>query len=249
MTVNLGLSQVAGNQTSKFITINDATGGIDAAMTNPLAVAVTSTNTVTLTASQFTGSFFFTIDEDGVDPADAAITINVPVPSRGLFQITNATAFDVTVTIASQPIAAPIVATGDTILMTSDGVNVKQAGGGGGGGGVTPYDIDAQFSNTPITLQVFRTVPVVRAITIPADFVNSFGDINTNPTASFVIDVTDDGTTIGTITVSTGGVVTFATVGNVAIDVVAGSILRFIAPAVVDATAADLILGIAGSVT
>jgi hypothetical protein len=63
------------------------------------------------------------------------------------------------------------------------------------------------------------------------------GHIDTNPTAQLDIDVTDDGASIGTISVATNGAFTFATAGGSSKQVAAGSVIRFVAP---DATAAGI---------
>lgn len=109
----------------------------------------------------------------------------------------------------------------------------------GGGGGNDYYDIRAGFTATPTGDQVLDTIMVGRTITLPADLSGSLGQIGTNPTASFVIVVKDDGTQIATITIGTGGSFTFATTGGTEKTVSAGSVLTFVAPSVADATAAD----------
>lgn len=115
------------------------------------------------------------------------------------------------------------------------------------GGGTDYYDIQSGFTTTPITDQVLDTIFVGREVTFPADFSGSGGQIGTNPTGSFVIDVKDDGTDIGTITIGTGGTFTFATVSGTEKVVAAGSILTFVAPTSVDATAANAIWTLLGT--
>lgn len=114
--------------------------------------------------------------------------------------------------------------------------------------GSNAYDVRSGFTTTPTSSQVLDTVMVGRALTIPANMSGSIGQIGTNPTGSFVIDVKDDGTTIGTITVSTGGSFTFATTSGTGKTVAAGSALTFVAPSSVDATAADAVYTILGTI-
>ena len=104
-----------------------------------------------------------------------------------------------------------------------------------GGGGA--YDIRGGFSSVPTSSQILDTIPIVTEVDFEANFAGSIGKIGVNPTSSFVIDVLDDASLIGTITVSTSGVFTFATVGGTSKTVVAGSFLEFRAPSSVDATA------------
>lgn len=107
------------------------------------------------------------------------------------------------------------------------------------GGGNAYYDIRAGFNATPTSSQVLDTIMVGRALTLPANLTGSLGKIGTNPTASFVISVKDDGTEIATITISTSGTFTFATASGTSKTVAAGSVLTFVGPASADATAAN----------
>jgi len=110
-----------------------------------------------------------------------------------------------------------------------------------------PYDVGSGFSDVPTTAQVLEVIMIARELVFPANFAGSVGDITTNPTGSFVIDVDDDGVTIGTITISTGGAFTFATTSGTAKTVAAGSKLEFIAPVSVDATAAGAVWTLLGT--
>ena len=102
------------------------------------------------------------------------------------------------------------------------------------------YDFGFTYlAGPPVSDEVIGKVIIPRAITLPANFAGAFGHIDTNPTATFALDVTDDGVSIGTVSISTIGVFTFTTDGGTAKAVAAGSVLRFVAPNVVDATAAS----------
>jgi hypothetical protein len=116
-------------------------------------------------------------------------------------------------------------------------------------GAVTPYDAPLSYKGGPPTSnEVISAVILPRETTFAANFAGSYGYIGTNPTASFVISVKDDGTEIGTITISTLGVFTFVTSGGTSKVVAAGSRLEFVAPASVDATAAYILATLAGTV-
>lgn len=113
---------------------------------------------------------------------------------------------------------------------------------------ISPYDIRTGFTTTPTTDQILDTILITRTLTFAADFAGSLGQVGTNPTASFDILVKDDGTPIGTINVTTGGAVSFTTVGNTAKVVAVGSVLTLVAPTVVDATVTDGILTLNGTI-
>ncbi len=73
-----------------------------------------------------------------------------------------------------------------------------------------------------------------------ADFPGAMGSVGGNPTATAVYTVEVGVTTVGTVTISTGGVFSFATTGGVDQDFAAGDVLTIRAPAVADATLADI---------
>lgn len=127
-------------------------------------------------------------------------------------------------------------AAGETVTIakwTTRRALLSEIGIGGGGA----YDIRGGFNSVPTSSQILDTVPIVTEVDFAAAFSGSIGKIAINPTASFVVDVLDDGVVIGTITISTSGVFTFATTSGTAKTVAAGSFLEFRAPATVDATA------------
>lgn len=135
MSNNLNLVQVVASQNQKEVTINDQSAELDAAITVKADFAITDTNIRTLTATEFTRNFLFHVTVGATAPT-AAITLTVPAISRGSFAVLNTTAQDVTVTIASQPVTAPVIVSGSNTpsLLTCDGVNVRLASSAGSGG-------------------------------------------------------------------------------------------------------------------
>lgn len=94
-----------------------------------------------------------------------------------------------------------------------------------------PYDIPLSFAGTPTAGQLMGKTITVRDVIFAANFSGAVGHVGTNPAATFAIDVQDDGSTIGTISISTGGVVTFTTTSGTAKTVTSGHRLEFYAPA------------------
>ncbi len=105
------------------------------------------------------------------------------------------------------------------------------------------------FTSTPTSSEVLCLHVAPVAFTFPANFAtpSAQGNVGTNPTSSFAIDVKNNGTTIGTITISTGGAFTFATAGGTTKSVAAGDILKFIAPSSADATIANVAITLQGA--
>lgn len=112
-----------------------------------------------------------------------------------------------------------------------------------------PYDLPLSFSGTPTAGQLMGKLIVVRDVVLGANFTGSFGHVGTNPDATFDIDVKDNGSTIGTISVSTGGVYTFTTTSGTAKTVTAGNRIEFYAPAnsPAEATVADIAATLKGT--
>jgi hypothetical protein len=106
--------------------------------------------------------------------------------------------------------------------------------------GTQSYDFGFVKADSPTTNEVIGKVVIPRSITIPADMAGAAGHIDSNPTAQLDIAVTDDGASIGTISIATNGAFTFATDGGTAKQVAAGSVIRFVAPNTPDATAAGI---------
>ena len=121
---------------------------------------------------------------------------------------------------------------------------------------IAAYDIIMSFMGGPPTSSqlLYYAVPRLE-VTFAADFGGSVASIGTNPTASFAINVydasspSDAGTLIGTVTFNTSGAPTFTTVGGTEKVVAAGRCIKFIAPASVDATAANIAITLAGDST
>jgi hypothetical protein len=90
---------------------------------------------------------------------------------------------------------------------------------------------------------------MARDVSLSANFSGSFGHVGTNPAATFAIDVQDNGSTIGTISISTGGAFTFTTTSGTAKTVSAGHRLEFYAPSnsPAEATIANIAATLKGS--
>jgi hypothetical protein len=132
------------------------------------------------------------------------------------------------------------------VVNADDGVIYRFAGTAGwvetsGASGTSGLvDLGMFFPGTPGSAQLMFKYVVPRDYVFPANFSGAVGHIGTNPTSSFVMDVSVDGSNIGTITVSTGGAFTFATTGGLPIQVDLGEQIEIEAPVATDGTAADI---------
>ncbi len=105
---------------------NTAFEEMDASLSAVSTQLVTVSNAKTISDADFRANAVFIIDEDGGSPATAAITLTVPIIKRGMFTVVNNTAFTVTVTIAGQTVTAPTVATTDSVILNTDGADIRK---------------------------------------------------------------------------------------------------------------------------
>lgn len=102
------------------------------------------------------------------------------------------------------------------------------------------YNVSGFFVTTPTASEVLLNHIFSETVYFPDNFAGSVAHIATNPTASFVLDVQKNSSSIGTLTVSTGGAMTFATTGSGEETFNSGDRLRILAPGTPDATAANM---------
>lgn len=113
------------------------------------------------------------------------------------------------------------------------------------------YDLGLYIPGVPSGggSSILQKIMVPRNITFPADFAGAFGHVTTAPDDPWIVDVQDDGVSIGTITVDTGGTFTFATAGGTAKSIIAGSRLEFVEPVTPDASIANVSLSLTALLT
>lgn len=107
--------------------------------------------------------------------------------------------------------------------------------------------IAAFFTTTPTATEVLGIYIAVDDFTLAANLSGSQVSVGTNPTSTFAIDVQKNGSTIATISISSGGVITLTTVGGTSKAIVAGDIIKFVAPGTPDATAANIAWNLKGT--
>lgn len=103
------------------------------------------------------------------------------------------------------------------------------------------------FTTTPASSEVMAIYAAVDAFTIPANMSGSQVKVGTNPAATFAMDVQQNGTSIGTISISTGGTPTLTTTSGTSKSIAAGDVLEFVAPSTADTTIANVAVNIKGT--
>lgn len=120
------------------------------------------------------------------------------------------------------------------------------ATGPAGPPGSTAYALGLSIVGKPTASEVLIVHAIAENLAFPANFSGSRGSCGINPTASFVLTLKKNGTTIGTITISTTGTFTFSTSGT-AVSLVPGDVLTLHAPATADATADQIAVTFLGT--
>jgi len=235
MANDLDLPSIADGQADgQWQSSNDADAAIANAVTDVYSVDFSS-GSVTLTATQYRSALIFKPSA----ALAAARTLTLPAVKKPIwFRNGDAT---YTVTLKSTDGGSPEDATtidvgpGDIFFGYTNGSSPGLFGSvltEASGGDALPvaYDVPVAFADAPDAGALIHKVMIVRDVDFSADFSGSSGHVGTNPDATFDVDVKDDGSSIGTISVSTSGTFTFTTTSNTAKTVAAGSRLEFYAP-------------------
>lgn len=253
MAHDLNLPTIADGQADdQWQSSNDADAALGNAIGELTAVDFTAGN-VSMSAATYRGAMVFY-------PTNLSTnrTLTLPLVKK-MFIFDNRDSTD-SVTLKKTDGNSPetatsiVVAAGELFLGYTDGTasglyGAVLASASAGGEITLPYDIPLSFAGTPSAGELMGKLIAVRDIDFEANFSGSSGHVGTNPGATFAIDVQDDGASIGTLSVSTGGTFTFTTTGGTAKTVAAGSRIEFYAPAnsPAEATVANIAATLAGT--
>lgn len=237
MSNNLSLDQVAENQANKEVTINTATGQLDAAVTEALSQSVSSGN-ITISDTNYRRNLRFLIT--GATTVGRSVTLpaikklSLIVADSGNTQTVSIIRGSTTLTLA----------VGGILLVYTDGTTnglivAAQAGT------TKPYDIATYCSGAPANGEVLLRINIVRNIRLPANLTGSRVTAATAATATADFDVQLNGSSIGTIRFAAAGTVaTFLSFS--ATTIVPNDQLRLVAPGTADATLANIAFTFAG---
>ena len=214
-------------QAQKEVSSNALDDLISDATQKPISIAITdsagspTSADRTLTDDEFFGDRSFKL----TGSPTIAFALILPATGNHEFVVINETGQTCTVRMPSG--GTTVTVPDDAVyVLFSDGTDVDQRTGNKG----TIYDFGFAFGTTPTEGKTIQAVRIGRTIVIPANFAGAAGGVVTNPNEPWDIDVLDDGASIGTISVSTIGVVTFTTVGGVQKQIAAGNEITFVAP-------------------
>lgn len=110
------------------------------------------------------------------------------------------------------------------------------------------YDIAGSVSGKPGNAAVVARFVAVRAFSLPAGLTGSFCKAGTAATASSVLTINKNGSSVGTMTFAIAGTTASLAMASQT-SFAAGDILTVVAPGTADSTLADIQFTLAGSLT
>lgn len=138
----------------------------------------------------------------------------------------------------------PAPASGDTaagkFLATTGWANLP-------GIGSQPYDLICSFTGKPGAGALVFLYTSRLSLSFAANWSGSAGTVGTNASSTATYTVKKNGSTVGTVAISTGGSFTFATSGGSTVSLASGDRLTILAPGSQDATLADVAFTLAGT--
>lgn len=234
MSNNLNITQVAANQNNKEITINDAIGALDAAITETFDFDLT--NNATISAVNWRTHFRVKIT-----PAGVAKTLTVQA-IKSFRLIENATANSVTIALGATtfPLAA-----GESALFYADSTAnglFKYALAPGS----SPFDIPVFVQGTQADNEKLLILIAVRDFTLPINLTGSQCKAAVAATAAATFTIKKNGASIGSFAFGIGGT-TAAFTFAAAVTFTVGDTFEVFAPATHDATLADVYMNFKGT--
>lgn len=176
------------------------------------------------------------------------------LPDEGEWTIHNAAANGLTlvagsgVTITLPDNGTLVIPAGGTVLLKRTAADTFDLAGQTVAAAlpVVPYSVPFGFSQIPVSDELLFLHVFAEAVTFADDWVGSQYFVGSNPSATFVLTIQKNGSTIGTISVSTAGVATFATSGGSTVCNV-GDRLSALAPTTPDISAGNMAFTLKGT--
>lgn len=110
----------------------------------------------------------------------------------------------------------------------------------------TPYDLVFAYPGAPPAAYTLWIINFTRTVTYAANWGISRGACGSNPSATALYTISKNGGIVGTVSISTSGIFTFATSGGAVVTFNAGDKLTILTPAG-DLTLADVTITLSGT--
>ena len=215
-TPNLAIAHIQASQDQKEVTANAAFDALDLAMTESGLLDVSAGGIITVPSAQALGLVRLVL----TGAPGAGVTVAFPAVKR-LVLLRNEADAAATITRAGGA-DETTVEPGDQRILYLSGVGVQPAAR-------EIYEFGVVSMATPGPGDVVGKVVMPRDVLLPAGLKGAVGHVDVPPDAAWSVDVTVDGLSVGTIGVSSTGVVTFSTASPDPVRIDAGSVVRFVA--------------------
>jgi len=215
-TPNLAIAHIQASQDQKEVTANAAFDALDLAMTESGLLDVSAGGIITVPPAQALGLVRLVL----TGAPGAGVTVAFPAVKRLVLLRNEADAVAV-ITRAGGP--------GETVVEPGDQRILYLSGGGVQPAAREIYDFGFVSMATPGPGDVIGKLVMPRDVLLPAGLKGAAGHVDVPPDAAWSVDVTVDALSIGTIGVSSTGVVTFSTTSPDPVRIDAGSVVRFVA--------------------
>jgi len=198
MSNNLNISQVAAGQQQKEVTINDASGQLDAAITELETIDLDASD-VTVTAADYRRHLAF---EVSTTTSGRTLTLQA-VKKLSVIRAPSSNTEDFDLALGSTTVT---VNPGSGIVIYTDGTadGLYSVGGGGGGGGGGTVDVGGFTGGAVPTNTILLRFLANRAFTLPSGLPDASGHAGTAPSADTDFDIQLNGTSVGTMTFLSG---------------------------------------------
>jgi hypothetical protein len=235
----LAINQIAETQNNKYLTHNDAVDILEESTNALFENAAVGAGPVTLTEVQATQYQVYK-----VSGGSAAFDLVFPSTINAVNAVRHATIWKadttwaVTVKMSTGAGTTVTLTPGQSAVIQIDYEDVVAMFTGDTA--QPPYDVGLYIPGTPGDgAEVFKFV-AVRGVEWADDWAGSYGHIGVNPSdGANVFTIKKNGSSVGSISISTGGVFTFATTGAET-SLVAGDRLTIENQGTADSTAADI---------
>jgi hypothetical protein len=230
----LQILQVSESQSMKATATNTALASLEAAMSDEYVLATAGTTTSYTLAFDTTNDLSSRLALRFVClniGSGATVPFNVIHPAaKHLFFVINNTSQDVTIKTPAG--TGPTIHPAAQKLLYCDGVNIIDTTGAVGYNIKAVEAVGCMFMPNPKSSEVLARLMMLNAGTFDTNFALSKGSVITNPSATYAIDVRQNGSSIGNVSISSSGVFTFTNAGVVTVS--AGDVITFVAPATAD---------------
>lgn len=233
---SIGFIELESSQTNKYITINDALLKLVSATQAKLSVT-SNLSTIVLSDDQSTSYGFYDINGASGDfTLEFAATVYSAIQCERVCAVWNNTAYKMTLHIVGGGNTVAVPAYSRIVIHLGTDTKIRVIS-------TNTFDIEAFWRGTisGVDQQMIRYV-ATRPFTLPAGMVGTRVSCGTNPAGTVVFNVKQNGGAAGTISITSGGVVTFSLVGHWPFAI--GDVLTITTPNPNDATIADIAINL-----